>query len=62
MIVLVTFTVGLVVWLTAWAFGVKAFDAFIFTCVITAMAAGARMALPFVDAFFKGSPAPPGER
>ena len=29
MIVLVTFTVGLVVWLTAWAFGIKAFDAFI---------------------------------
>jgi len=61
-IVLVTFTVGLVVWLTAWAFGIKAFDAFIFTAVITALAAGARIALPFVDAVLKGSPSAPGER
>ena len=62
MIVLVTFTVGLVVWLTAWAFGIKAFDAFIFTAVITAMAAGVRIALPHVEAVLRGSPASPGER
>ena len=31
MIVLVTFTVGLVIWIVAWAFGIKAFDAFLFT-------------------------------
>ena len=30
MIVLVTLTVGLVFWITAWAFGIKAFDAFLF--------------------------------
>ncbi len=61
MIVLVTFTIGLVVWLTAWAFGIKAFDAFIFTAVITAMAAGVRIALPYVDAVLKGRPPAPGE-
>ena len=54
MIVLVTFTVGLVVWIIAWAFGIKAFDAFLFTAVITVMAAGVRIALPYVDADAQG--------
>jgi len=46
MIVLVTLTVGLVLWIVAWAFGIKAFDAFLFTSLITVMAAGWRIARP----------------
>jgi len=59
MIVLVTLTVGLVLWIVAWAFGIKAFDAFLFTSFITVVAAGWRIARPV------GRQAPravPGER
>lgn len=62
MMVLVTFTVGLVIWIVAWALGIKALDAFLFTILITVMAAGARIALPFVEKFMKGQPSTPGER
>jgi len=61
MIVLVTLTVGLVIWIVAWAFGIKAFDAFLFTAIITVMAAGAQIAKPYVDRILKGSPPAPGE-
>ena len=35
-------------WVTAWAFGVKAFDAMMLTAAMVVAAAGARMAAPFV--------------
>jgi hypothetical protein len=60
-IVLVTFTTGLVIWLVAWAFGIKAFDAFLFTGLITVLAAGAQIALPFVNQILKGTPVTPGK-
>ncbi len=44
MSVFVTLTVGLVVWLVAWSFGIKAIDAFFFTAFITMVAAGVRIA------------------
>jgi len=62
MIVLVTLTIGLVVWLTAWAFGIKAFDAFLFTALISFLAAAVQIALPFVRQILTGQPASPGER
>jgi hypothetical protein len=62
MIVLVTLTVGLVVWIVAWAFGIKAFDAFLFTGLITLLAAAIRIALPYVRQILTGKPAAPGER
>lgn len=62
MIVLVSFTVGLLVWMVAWAFGVKAFDAFLFTTLLTFTAGGVRIALPHVQRILNGSPAAPGER
>jgi hypothetical protein len=62
MIVLVTLTVGLVIWIVAWAFGIKAFDAFMFTAFITFVAAGVKIAQPFVKQTLEGAPAPPGER
>jgi Mn2+/Fe2+ NRAMP family transporter len=49
MVVLVTLTVGLVWWIVAWSFGIKAFDAFLLTAVMTVVAAAAHMAKPFVD-------------
>jgi len=49
MIVLVALTVGLVFWITAWAFGIKSFDAFMFAALLTVMAAGIRIVMPFVN-------------
>ena len=62
MIVLVTFTVGLVVWITAWAFGIKAFDAFLFTALVTLTAAAVRIALPHAQRLMRGGTPAPGER
>ncbi len=62
MMVLVALTVGLVVWVAAWAFGIKAFDAFLFTSFITILAGGARIARPHFERFMSGAPVPPGER
>ena len=49
MSVLVALTVGLVFWITAWAFGIKAFDAFLVTVALTITAATARLIMPFVN-------------
>jgi membrane protein implicated in regulation of membrane protease activity len=48
-IVLVALTVGLVWWITAWAFGVKAFDAFLLTAFLVVSAAAYVLVKPFVD-------------
>jgi hypothetical protein len=47
--VLVALTVGLVFWIAAWAFGIKAFDAFLVTIAVTLGAATARLMAPFVN-------------
>jgi len=62
MIVMVTLTVGLVIWVVAWAFGIKAFDAILFTAFITVIAAGVRIAAPYANRVLKGPPPAPGER
>ena len=46
--VLVALTVGLVIWITAWSFGIKAFDAFLVTVFLVLAAATARIAGPYV--------------
>lgn len=46
MTVFVTLSVGLVLWIVAWSFGVKALDAFLFTSIITVMAAAVQIARP----------------
>lgn len=61
MIVLVTLTVGLVVWLVAWAFGIKAFDAFLFTGTITLIAAAVQIAMPHVRNLLGREQLAPGE-
>jgi hypothetical protein len=48
MIVLVSVTVGLVIWLTAWAFGIKAFDAFLIPFLLGFLAAAVQLTLPYV--------------
>lgn len=60
MAVLVTFTVGLVWWICAWAFGIKAFDAFLLTLLMTITAATFVIVKPFVDRML-GRPSEPLE-
>ena len=49
MTVLVALTVGLIWWIAAWSFDIKAFDAFMLTVLIVVLAAGYTMAKPFID-------------
>ena len=49
MAVLVALLVGLVWWISAWAFGVKAFDAFLLTVALVVGAAAFQMVKPFLD-------------
>lgn len=53
MSVLVALTVGLVFWLVAWSLGVKAFDAFMVTALITVLAATARLMMPTLQRMLK---------
>jgi uncharacterized membrane protein len=48
-IVYVTLVVGLVWWIAAWAFGIKAFDAFLLTAALVVGAAAYVMVKPFLD-------------
>jgi hypothetical protein len=47
--VLVALTVGLVWWIAAWAFGIKAFDAFLVTMFLVVGAAAYTLMKPFID-------------
>ncbi len=49
MIILVTLTIGLVWWIVAWAFGIKAFDAFLLTAAMVVGAAAYTLLKPFID-------------
>lgn len=49
MIVLVALTVGLVWWIAAWSFGIKAFDAFLLTMFLVVGAAAYMLMKPFLD-------------
>jgi hypothetical protein len=57
MSVLVALTVGLVFWITAWAFGIKAFDAFLVTVLLVVSAAAMRAVMPFVRQLLRREPA-----
>ena len=61
MSVLVALTVGLVFWITAWALGAKAFDAFLVTVALTVGAATVRIVRPFVNQMLGREPASPTE-
>ena len=52
--VLVSLTVGLVIWIVLWALaGVKAFDAFLIPCFLVVMAATMRIAQPYLEKLIK---------
>jgi uncharacterized membrane protein len=48
-VVYVTLLVGLVWWICAWAFGIKAFDAFLLTVALVVGAAAYTIVRPFLD-------------
>jgi hypothetical protein len=48
-IVYVALVVGLVWWIAAWAFGIKAFDAFLLTAALVVGAAAYVIVKPFLD-------------
>ena len=57
MAVLIALTVGLVWWISAWALGIKSFDAFILTVLLVVGAAAWYVAKPFVQSFLgRGGP------
>jgi hypothetical protein len=62
MAILVTFTVGLIWWVCAWAFGIKAFDAFLLTVLMTITAATIVIVKPFIDQLLRREAARPEER
>jgi hypothetical protein len=55
--VYVTLVIGLVWWIAAWAFGIKAFDAFLLTAAMVVGAAAYTIVKPFLDRM-RGSEVP----
>jgi hypothetical protein len=62
MAILVAFTIGLIWWVCAWAFGIKAFDAFLLTVFITVVAATFVIVKPYLDQLLRREPAALEER
>ena len=62
MTVLVALTVGLVWWIAAWAFGIKAFDAFLLTAALVLGAAAFVITKPFIDRMLGREVAEPEEQ
>jgi hypothetical protein len=58
--ILVALAAGLVFWLTAWALGAKAFDAFLVPIALVLMAVTARMLAPFVKQLTRQDQTEPG--
>ena len=62
MAVLVALVVGLVWWISAWAFGIKAFDAFLLTAGLVVVAAAFEIAKPFLHKLLGREVAEPEEQ
>jgi len=62
MAVLVALTIGLVWWISAWAFGIKAFDAFMLTVALVVGAAAFQMVKPYLDQMLGRQVAEPEEQ
>jgi hypothetical protein len=62
MAVIVALAVGLVWWITAWAFGIKAFDAFLLTAGLVVAAAAFEISKPFLDKLLGREVAEPEEQ
>ena len=57
MTVYVALVIGLVWWIAAWAFGIKAFDAFLLTAALVVGAAAYTIVKPFLDQALGRAPA-----
>jgi uncharacterized membrane protein len=62
MAVLIALTVGLVWWIAAWAFGIKAFDAFMLTAALVVGAAAYQMFKPYLNQVLGREVAEPEEQ
>jgi hypothetical protein len=62
MAALVALTVGLVWWIAAWAFGIKAFDAFLLTMALVVSAAAFQIVKPYLDQMLGREIAEPEEQ
>jgi uncharacterized membrane protein len=62
MAVLVALAVGLVWWISAWAFGIGAFDAFLLTIALVVSAAAFQIVKPFLDQMLGREVAEPEEQ
>jgi membrane protein implicated in regulation of membrane protease activity len=60
--VLVALMVGLVFWIAAWAFGMKAFDAILVTVFLVVSAQAVHVVTPFVRKLLGREPEPLPER
>jgi hypothetical protein len=60
--VLVALTLGLVWWISAWAFGIKAFDAFMLTAALVVGAAAYMLVKPYLDQMLGREVAEPEEQ
>jgi hypothetical protein len=60
--VYITLVIGLVWWITAAAFGIKAFDAFLLTAALVVGAAAFQMFKPFLDQMLGREIAEPEEQ
>lgn len=62
MSILVALTVGLVIWIVAWAFGIKAFDAFLIPMLLVLSAVALRAIAPAVRQLLRRDAAPGAQR
>jgi hypothetical protein len=62
MAVIMALTVGLVWWISAWAFGIKAVDAFLLTAALVVGAAAFQLAKPFLRQLLGRAVAEPEEQ
>jgi hypothetical protein len=62
MAVLVALAIGLVWWISAWAFGIKAVDAFLLTAGLVVGAAAYQLAKPHLDQLLGREVAEPEEQ
>jgi hypothetical protein len=62
MLLLLTTTAGLAVWIILWALGVKSFDAFLLTLGMVILAAVVRMVLPSLPGSRPGPDEPGSDR
>jgi uncharacterized membrane protein len=62
MTVLVTLTIGLILWIVAWSFDIKPFDAFMLTVLMVVLAAAYTIAKPFIDQLLGRQTTPTDDR